>query len=81
MASCNPQTYLTEGKCLEDLNSRQLQLAQIILLCQIYNSGQPSVTCDPQTILDENPCLSCYTIRQLKLIQTQMICDSIYGNL
>lgn len=75
MAVCNPQTFITESACLACLTYRQLQMVKVMLLCQIYNSGQPSVTCSPQDLLNQSPCLGCLTVHQLQLIKTQLACE------
>jgi len=39
MATCVPQDLLTSGKCFDCLTKKELQIVQLVMLCNIAASG------------------------------------------
>lgn len=75
MATCSPQTLLTDAACFNGLMNLQLQIIKARLLCQILQALDPMATCDPETLLSEAGCLNALTPFQLQVVQTQLMCN------
>jgi hypothetical protein len=75
MATCDPQILVTDGACFACLDSKELAIAKLVLLCRIAQAINPMATCDPATLMEDGKCLACLDARQLQIAETQLLCD------
>lgn len=75
MATCNPTTVLSESDCLLCLSEKQLQVAILLLLCQLQKTFDPMATCNVEDIVADSSAYLAMNSHQLLAAQLELLCQ------
>lgn len=79
MATCSPADLLSAASCFQCLPGQSLELVKVVLLCQLAQAQNPSISCSIDSLMEDAACFQCLSIQQLMVLQTQLICEILHS--